>query len=67
MQDEELTFFFRKENPSRGSTPKPNKNLEKMTKKKVRVSIPRNADKLIELAEDIIAEHLALGALSVLQ
>lgn len=38
-----------------------------MTKKRVRVVIPRNADKLITLGEDILAQHVALGAESPLQ
>ncbi len=56
-----MAFFSCKADTCRGRPPKPHKNLEKMTKKKVRVSIPRNADKMIELADDIIAEHVALG------
>jgi hypothetical protein len=38
-----------------------------MTKKRARVKIPRKADDLIILAEDIIAQHVALGPESPLQ
>lgn len=37
-----------------------------MSKKRVRVKIPRNADKLIQLGEDIIEEHGNLGVNSPL-
>jgi hypothetical protein len=37
-----------------------------MSRKNVRVVIPRNADKLVQLGEDIVEQHVALGANSPL-